>query len=98
MSFRIEHRGRPAGRGSGHEYNIYDGDRLIATYWHDHRGDDHGIRFLGREKEYPFRPRKDEYPLFGRPADFLKGGGKQPLGLSDRAVAYLNEEKDRGTF
>ncbi|MDJ0909627.1 MAG: hypothetical protein QNI99_10565 [Woeseiaceae bacterium] len=98
MSFRIEHRSRSAGSGSGAEYGIFYKDRLIAVYWIDHRGDGHGIRFLGRQKQFPFRPNKEDYPLDGRPNDFIEGGGPKPLELTAKAIAYLNAEKDRGTF
>ncbi len=95
MKFRVERRSRSAERFSAHYYDIYCDDRLVAEYWHDHRGDDHGIRFLGREKAYPFRHSKEEYPLFGRSRDFLEGGGPEPLRLSDRAIAYLENELNR---
>jgi hypothetical protein len=53
---------------------------LVARYWHDFRGDEHGIEFLdGRSEEWPV----------GRMVDFVTGGGPEPLGLSDAAVAYL---------
>lgn len=63
-----------------HQYRIYKDGRLVATYWHDHRGDDHGINFANGTK--------DEWPV-GRVTDFIEGGGPQPLMLSERAVAYL---------
>ncbi len=75
-------------RSAGHQpfaeyqYRVYKDDRLIATYWHDHRGDDHGIEFADGTK--------DAWPV-GRVVDFIEGGGPQPLVLSARAVAYLDE-------
>ncbi len=95
MKFRVEHRQRSAESFSAHYYDIYCDDRLIAEYWHDYRGDDHGIRFLGRERSYPFRSSEEDYPLFGRAKDFLEGGGPEPLTLSKRAIAYLEKELDR---
>lgn len=64
-----------------YQYRVYKDDRFIATYWHDHRGDEHGIEFADGTK--------DEWPV-GRVVDFIEGGGPQPLVLSARAVAYLN--------
>lgn len=66
---------------ASYEYEIYDGARLVARYWHDFRGDENGIDFIdGRSEQWP-----------GRVSDFLTGGGPYPLGLSDAAVAYLAE-------
>ena len=61
-------------------YRIYKNGQLVARYWHDYRGDDHGITFInGTEERCPV----------GRMVDFIEGGGPQPLVLSARAVAYL---------
>lgn len=63
-------------------YRIYDGDLLIAKYWHDHRGDEHGIEFTdGRSEGWPV----------GRMIEFIEGGGPEPLRLSERAQVYLKE-------
>jgi hypothetical protein len=65
---------------ANYAYEIFDGPCLVATYWHDYRGDEHGIVFVdGRSEEWPV----------GRVTDFLTGGGPRPLGLSNAAVAYL---------
>jgi hypothetical protein len=56
-----------------YRYLIFAGDRLVARYWHDHRGDEHGIEFVDG--------RLDDWPV-GRMTDFLTG-------LSDAAVNYL---------
>ncbi len=66
-----------------YRYNIYKDGQLIARYWHDYRGDDHGIEFTNG---------KTEDGLPGRMVEFITGGGPQPLGLSERAIAYLNQE------
>lgn len=95
MRFRVEQRERSTEPFSAYYYDVFQGNRLIAEYWHDYRGDDHGIRFLGREKDYPFRAGREEYPLFGTPADFLEGGGPTPLELSKRAISYLKERLDQ---
>ena len=81
MSYRIE-QDDSTKRGSfaAYTYRIYDGARLIARYWHDHRGDEHGIEFVdGRSEGSPV----------GRMIEFIEGGGPEPLRLSERAVAYL---------
>jgi hypothetical protein len=71
-------------------YDIFDGTRLVARYWHDHRGDEHGIEFVDGQC--------DEWPV-GRRADFLTGGGPVPLRLSKAAVQYLQGKlsKDRAS-
>ena len=64
-------------------YNVLCGDRLVAKYWHDHRGDEHGLVFTdGTEEDSPV----------GQMTDFLKGGGPLPLALSDEAQAYLRKK------
>jgi hypothetical protein len=63
-------------------YSIYKGKSLVARYWHDHRGDEHGIEFLtGASESWPV----------GSMSDFLEGGGLQPLRLSEKATQYLDE-------
>jgi hypothetical protein len=79
MTFAVE----PVPRIKGdceYRYRIYEDGRLIADYWHDHRGDDHGIEFVDGKKEH--------WPV-GRMTEFLEGGGKLPLSLSTAAVDYL---------
>ena len=80
MSFRIE-LNAPARESFGdYRYRIYDGGRLFAHYWHDYRGDEHGIEFLDGTRE--------SWPV-GRMVDFIEGGGTTPLVLSAGASAYL---------
>ena len=69
-----------------YRYEIRDGDRVVARYWHDFRGDEHGIEFIDGTT--------DQWPV-GRITDFLNGGGPQPLTLSDRAIAYLKQKLER---
>lgn len=65
----------------GYTYRIYENGRLVARYWHDFRGDEHGIEFLdGRSEICPV----------GRMVDFIEGGGPEPLTLSEQAVIYLS--------
>ena len=81
VRFRIEQDDSTKRRSSGeYAYRIYDGDRLVARYWHDHRGDEHGIEFIDGHSE--------TWPV-GRMIEFIEGGGPEPLRLSERAQAYL---------
>lgn len=66
-----------------HNYRIYREGRFVASYWHDFRGDEHGIEFANGTS--------DPWPV-GRMIDFIVGGGPQPLVLSARAVAYLDQK------
>ena len=71
-----------------HTYRIYQDDRLIARYWHDFRGDEHGIEFVNGVSE--------DWPV-GRMIDFISGGGPESLLLSEQAVAYLNKRSQSDT-
>lgn len=82
MNFTVEREPRPEGQWE-YRYKILKDGILFARYWHDHRGDDHGIEFLNGIKE--------SWPV-GRMTDFLEGGGPQPLVLSKDAVAYLSKK------
>lgn len=74
---QIPRDGKPFGE---YEYEIFDGTQVVARYWHDFRGDEHGIEFAdGRAEEWPV----------GRMVDFLTGGGLSPLMLTAAAIAYL---------
>ena len=86
MSYTIEQDKSQRESFGNYTYRIYESGRLIANYWHDYRGDEHGIRFIdGAEQAWPV----------GRMTDFVEGGGPQPLTLSQRAVAYLEARKTR---
>jgi hypothetical protein len=88
MSYRIEQDdASERGAMGNYTYRIYDGDRLIARYWHDFRGDEHGTEFVNG-------PVEASPP--GGPNDFIEGGGPVPLRLSDGAVAYLKSSRNRG--
>ena len=80
MSFSIELEVSARQSFSDYRYHIYDGDRLFAHYWHDYRGDEHGIEFSDGVRE--------SWPV-GRMVDFIEGGGPTPLVLSARALVYL---------
>lgn len=82
MRYKVEHAGRTSSSFGAYKYKIFKDDRLVAEYWHDYRGDDHGIKFVnGKEENEPL----------GRMTDFLEGGGPQPLVLSSKAIAYLDK-------
>ena len=73
MSLRIEDDdSTPRESLSPYTYCIYDGDRIIARFWHDFRGDEHGIDLISGS---PF-----DWP-FARATDFIEGGGSEPLRL-----------------
>jgi hypothetical protein len=85
MSYRIEHSKKIRESFGDYTYDIYKDGRLVAVYWHDYRGDDHGIVFLnGGEEKWPE----------GSVLDFLANGGGNPKSpeLSEKAIGYLNEK------
>lgn len=80
MTFRIEPDKSSREGFDDYRYCIYDDGVLIAHYWHDFRGDDHGIEFVDGTG--------DTLPSY-RMVEFLEGGGPKPLTLSARALEYL---------
>ena len=64
-----------------YKYRIFKNGRIVAIYWHDFRGEEHGIDFISGSRE--------DWPV-GRMIEFLQGGGPQPLVLSEKAVKYLD--------
>jgi hypothetical protein len=84
MSFTIEQSKEKRESFGSYTYRIYEAGRLVAYYWHDHRGDEHGIEFTDGSKEL--------WPV-GRMVDFIQGGGPEPLTLSQRAVDYLKQKR-----
>ena len=83
MSFTIEYSKERRRKFDNTTYHIFEDGRLIARYWHDFRGEEHGIDFLDGYS--------DDWPV-GRRSDFVQGGGPEPLVLSERAVAYLKQK------
>lgn len=80
MTYRVEPSTEPRERFGDYRYRVYRDDRLLAYYWHDYRGDDHGLEFVdGRVELNPL----------GDVASFMAGGGPEPLVLTPRGVAYL---------
>lgn len=84
MSFKIEQVDSTREPFGNYTYKIYENGHLIAHYWHDYRGDEHGIEFVDGVNEL--------WPV-SRMTDFIDGGGQNPLTLSERAVAYLNQKR-----
>jgi hypothetical protein len=85
-SFSVKQLARDPEPFGHYRYEIYRGYVRVARYWHDHRGEEHGIEFLDGTRE--------AWPV-GRMIDFLQGGGPEPLRLSPAAVAWL-EQRLRG--
>ena len=69
-----------------YRYQIFEGNQLIAHYWHDYRGDEHGIEFIGGKRE--------ACPV-GRIIDFMNGGGGNPLELSKKANEYITNNRPK---
>ena len=86
MSFIIERISGDRDSFGNYKYRILENGRLIAHYWHDYRGNEHGIDFINRTNEL--------WPV-GRMIEFVEGGGTEPLTLSEKAVAYLNGKLGR---
>jgi hypothetical protein len=84
MSYSIEHAGSSRGSYGDYRYRICWDGQLVAYYWHDYRGDEHGIEFPDGSKE--------DGPV-GQMTDFIEGGGPQRLSLTARAVAYLDRKR-----
>ena len=63
-----------------YKYRIFRAGHLVASFWHDYRGDDHGLLFVdGTVESWPA----------GHMTDFLEGGGPQALRLTERAIRFL---------
>ena len=80
MTYRVERDSAPREPFAEYRYRIFRDNVLVAHFWHDYRGDENGVEFVGGASESdPVR----------HPGRFLEGGGPTPLGLSKSAVAYL---------
>jgi hypothetical protein len=86
MNFTILQTPRAAD-GWMYEYEITAANRLVARYWHDHKGDEHGIDFVDGESA--------SWPV-GNVTDFIDGGGPQPLRLTPAGVQYLTGKLGSG--
>jgi len=83
VSYKIERDESSRDSFAEYKYRIYEDGRLIAHYWHDYRGDEHGIEFVNGVSE--------SCPV-GCMTDFIEGGGPKPLVLSERAVFYIKQK------
>ncbi len=82
MGFTIELENDKRESVEDYRYRICRDGQLVASYWHDSRGDDHGIRFVdGITKSWPV----------GNLLEFIQGGGSQPVTLTQAAIAYLEK-------
>jgi len=79
MTYRIEYIKREQNFGDYHR-KIFKDNILIATYWHDFRGDEYEITFIHSGKKVQ--------PSF-RMIDFIKGGGPEPLELSEVGIEFI---------
>ena len=86
MRYRVEQEPSRDAYGN-YVYRIYSGSELIARYWHDYLGDEHGIELT----------RGGSLSCPGRMIDFLAGGGREPTALSEQAAAYIHEQLHRST-
>ena len=84
--FTIRHSARERDSFGNYEYEVLEGPDVIARYWHDFRGDEHGIKFEDNSTE--------DWPI-GRMIDFINGGGPEPLTLSPAAIKLLEERSGR---
>jgi hypothetical protein len=86
MEYSVRHKKEEREGFGPYRYDILFEKRIVATYSHDFRGDDHWIDFENGETI--------QWPV-GKMTDFLKGGGRQPLRLSEDAVAFLKENLEQ---
>lgn len=83
--FAIRHAAAERDSFGNYEYEILKGSEIIATYWHDYRGDEHGLKFAdGSTNDWPV----------GRMTDFVRGGGPEPLTLSSAAIEWLTQRSE----
>lgn len=81
--FTVKHAEPSRDSRGNYRFRIFKDGRIVAIYWHDFRGDEHGIDFIGGASE--------DWPV-GRRSEFLKGGGPQPLELTEKAIRYLESK------
>ena len=87
MAFTIEAEAGKREDFAEYRYRILRDGKLVAKYWVDFRGDDHGIEFVdGRSQGWPV----------GNVLDFIQGGGSTPVTLTRGAIAYLAENTPPG--
>ncbi|WP_288363300.1 hypothetical protein [uncultured Spongiibacter sp.] len=82
MSYQIRRSKVERDAIGNYQYEILHGKKVVAKYWHDFRGDAHGIEFVGGKKE----------GCPGSMINFLSGGGPKPVELTSMAIKYLCEK------
>jgi hypothetical protein len=80
--YTLRNRPRDPKPASNYEFDILEGDRVVARYWFDFRCDDHGVTFNDGREVW----------LQGRVDDFISGGGPYPTLFTPRAIAWLEAE------
>ena len=70
---------------SNYEFDVLEGERVVARYWFDFRGDDHGVVFNDG--------RAVTVPVGG--IDFVTGGPEEFV-FTPSAIVWLEKEFGRG--
>jgi len=87
MGFSIEPEGGKREDFAAYRYRILRDGELVANYWIDFRGDDHGIEFVdGKSFGWPV----------GSVLEFVQGGGSVPVRLTPEAEAFLEAKSPGG--
>jgi len=86
MRYTIQHSTESRLSFGNYEYEIREFGTLIARYWHDYRGDGHGITFIGG---------KECGDLPGVMLDFLSGGGPEPTELTETAIDFIDKNRPK---
>ncbi len=84
--FTIRHAAADRKSFGNYEYEILKGSDVIARYWHDFRGDEHGIKFADGST--------DLWPV-GSMTDFIHGGGPESITLSRAAIEWLTQRSEQ---
>ena len=83
MNFKVEHSQEKRKPSESYRYIISYEGKDFAVLSHDFRGEVTGIKVI--------KSGYCELPPFASCADFLTGGGPEPLGLSSMAIKYLEK-------
>ncbi|MDG2537774.1 hypothetical protein P5Y53_08890 [Dyella jiangningensis] len=83
MAYKIEPDNANRDSFGNYQFRVFKDGRLVAHFWHDYRGDEHGIDFANGVSE--------GWPV-GRLIEFVEGGGRQPLVFTARGIAYMDQK------
>ncbi|WP_269527151.1 hypothetical protein [Coraliomargarita parva] len=83
VSYTVEQMNEERESFGPYRYTISKDNKEIAIFSHDYRGEVAGIKVISTGHEVD--------PPFGMSSDFLTGGGRFPLGLSSKAIDYLDQ-------